>query len=257
MERDCQMKTKDAECGTQLQIAHTDNQPEASIVCRTARTREDLIGAFQLLKRRYSETGLCRENSASLRVLPYHLWHETQVFVTVQGGRVIGTLSLIRDSDRQQIPMESNYADIISNLRSRGSRLAEVSSLCVDPTPSVSRGDLFGQLTRLMIFHARFVGVEHLVAVVHPRHAKFYRRAMGFEEIGGLSKYQQAGGQPGIAILGKVNDRASYGLRWQRYYFDGAFSEAELRSQKIAPADRVFFEKFLPSEHSFGIPRTA
>ena len=228
-----------------------------SVIYRTAQSRADLAGAFRLLQRRYVDTGLSPNRDATMRVMPYHLWSETQVFVAVHRNTVIGSVSLIRDGHRDGIPMESTYGDAIKRVRNEGSRLGEVCSLSVDSPGALSSGELFGQLTRLMMFQARYVGLEYLVAVVHPRHAKFYQLAMGFQEIGGLSHYNQVGGQPGIPILGSVNDRSSYRSRWRRYYFDGTYSDAELEPRPISPADREFFRQYLPQDQSGDIKRIA
>jgi hypothetical protein len=96
-----------------------------------------------------------------------------------------------------------------------------------------------------MMFHARYSGLDSLVAVVHPRHGKFYRLAMGFQEIGGLSAYRQVGGQPGVPILGHVKDDSRYRDRWKRNYFGGGFTEDQLRPSPMSMIDRAYFGKFL------------
>ncbi len=97
----------------------------------------------------------------------------------------------------------------------------------------------------MMMFHARHCGLDCLVAVVHPRHGKFYRLAMGFAEIGGLSAYRQVGGQPGVPILGAVKDDSRYRDRWKRNYFVGNFTEDELRPHPMTMIDREYFRRHL------------
>ncbi|QEG42526.1 N-acyl amino acid synthase FeeM domain-containing protein [Roseimaritima ulvae] len=215
------------------------------VIYQTARNRADLIGAFQLLQQRYAEAGLAIAGGPGMRILPYHLWSETQVMIACQQNRVIGSISLTRDGHPEGVPMESTYGDTIRDLRAQGYRLGEVCSLSVDSPQQVSSGELFAQLTRLMMFHARYVNLDYLVAVVHPRHAKFYQRAMGFKAIGGLTRYQQVGGQPGIAILGHAKNRLSYRQRWQQHYFDGHFSDEELKPRPLCDTDRAFFRPFV------------
>ncbi|KAA5546253.1 hypothetical protein FYK55_05035 [Roseiconus nitratireducens] len=224
---------------------------DGRISVRIARHRAQLREAFQLLQRKYCEAGLSRATQ-SLRVLPYHLWRETQIFVAQHRGRVIGSISLTRDGNEGGIPMESTYRDQVRQLRDTGRPFGEVSSLTVESPEDQSTGEVFGQLTRLMMFHARYVGLEYILAVVHPRHARFYERAMGFQAIGGLSRYQQVGGQPGIAILGHVNDRTRYRSRWQRFYFDGDFSDADLAPNSLSEAERSYFAQFLPQTADTG-----
>lgn len=230
----------DAEC--QQNMADSSSpRPCDAVTYRTARDRADLIGAFKLLQQRYAEAGLSSAQGPTMRVLPYHLWPETQMMIACQHDKVIGSISLTRDGNREGVPMESTYGDTIRSLRAQGYRLGEVCSLSVDSPQRVSSGELFGQLTRLMMFHARHVDLDYIVAVVHPRHAKFYQRAMGFKTIGGLTRYQQVGGQPGIAILGHAKDRSSYRPRWQRHYFEGHFAAEDLQPRPVNEADRAFF----------------
>lgn len=212
-----------------------------------ARDRSDLIGAFELLQRRYALAGLS-DSSSPLRVLPYHLWSQTQVIVAKYRGKVIGSVSITRDGHRGGVPMESTYQDAIGQLRQQGTPFGEVCSLTVESPEGQSTGEIFGQITRLMMFHARFVGLDQLVAMVHPRHAKFYQRAMGFLTIGGTTQCQQVAGMPGVPILGHVNDRSHYRARWQRFYFDGHYSDAALKPHELGPSDVAFFQQYLPAD---------
>ncbi len=212
---------------------------------KIARTRSELTGAFTLLQRRYTDAGLSATSRMAMRVMPYHLWPHTQVFVALRSNQVIGTVSLVRDAPDHGVPMESAYGDTIRRLRGDAVPFAEVCSLSVQSPPGESTGNIFGQLTRLMMFHARHVGLDTLVAVVHPRHQKFYQRAMGFQTIGGVKRYLQAAGRPGVPILGSVNDRSAYRSRWQRFYFDGDFSDDDLAPNHLALSDRTFFRQFV------------
>ena len=228
-----------------------------SIDFRLARSRRDLIGAFELLQRRYAEAGLSSDRSAELRVMPYHLWSQTQVFVAVHRNQVIGSVSLTRDGNPAGVPMESTYGDVIERLRDEGKSFGEVCSLTVDSPGDRSTGEIFGQLTRMIMFYSRHIGLDQLVAVVHPRHAKFYERAMGFDTIGGPTQYHQVADQPGMPILGSVNDRDRYRRRWQQFYFDGCYAEGELDPSPLCVADVEFFRRYLPSPKVQKVRRAA
>jgi hypothetical protein len=227
------------------------------VVIRSARSRSDFEGAFRILQQRYAESGLARNSGATLRVMPYHFWADTQVFVALHQDRVIGSVSLVRDGGEKGLPMESTYPEAIENLRSDGVRVGEVCCLCVGSEKAHSSGELFANLTRIMMFHARYCGLDSLVAVVHPRHGKFYRLAMGFKEIGGLSAYRQVGGQPGVPILGQVKDDSSYRDRWKRNYFAGSFSDDELCPYPMTMIDREYFRRFLDGTQRSAIRRAA
>lgn len=211
---------------------------------RTARTRADLAGAFSVLQQRYKDAGLSQASDKPMRIMPYHLTPASQVFVAHTRGRVIGTVTLVRDCP-SRLSLAGSYPEAMARLRAQSRQVAEVASLAIDTSAidslEASRGEIFGELTRLLMFFARSQGVESLVAIVHPRHAKFYRHAMGFEAIGDETPCAAVGGQPGIALLTDVNDPARYRPRWRSYYFDGQFTVEDLQPHPISEQDRRYF----------------
>ncbi len=101
-------------------VAHPESSQKTlrdRVTYRAARSRSDFEGAFRILQQRYSESGLTRNFGAKLRVMPYHLWVDTQVFVAVYQDRVIGSVSLVRDGGEHGLPMESTYKESIEGLR--------------------------------------------------------------------------------------------------------------------------------------------
>lgn len=248
-----------SDAGPGFASEHARKLPGQRVVYRLAQSRSDFEGAFKVLQRRYRESGLTRDVGAKMRVMPYHLWPDTQVFVALdaESDRVIGSVSLVRDSSQYGLPMESTYREAIDELRQKRIRLGEVCCLCVGSEKAHSSGELFSSLTHIMMFHARHVGLDSLVAVVHPRHGKFYRLAMGFKEIGGLSAYRQVGGQPGVPILGQVNDDSRYRERWKRNYFVGSFSLDQIRPHPMTMIDREYFRRFVDSTKRDAVRRAA
>jgi len=78
------------------------------------------------------------------------------------------------------LPMESMNGDQVRRLRNQGLRLAEIGSL-TDHRESQDRFiNTFIQIGRLLAQIARARGIDAIVAAVHPRHARLYKRVMGF-----------------------------------------------------------------------------
>ena len=146
---------------------------------RTADGRQDLEGAFRLLQQRYCAAGLSSAFDQRMRILPFHFWPQTQVFVATQGSSVLGCITLITDSGAHPLPIESMYPESLSQLRRQGERTGEITCLAMEPNGAASSSKLFGELTRRMMFFARAAGLTRLAAVVHPRHAKFYSPSDG------------------------------------------------------------------------------
>ena len=210
---------------------------------QTAFGRQELESAFRLLHRRYCAVGLSSAYDRRLRILPFHFWKQTQVFVAKRGTEILGCITLITDRGENDLPIESVYPESLAPLKRQGERIGEISCLAMEPDCSESSTKLFGELTRRTMFFARAAGLTRLAAVVHPRHAKFYRNAMGFEVIGGLARLAHVEGQPGVPILGTVNDPAPYRARWRQFYFDGCFPEQEILPRPMSQIDREYFQR--------------
>lgn len=102
--------------------------------------------------------------------------------VASDNGEVCGTMTLGLDGE-QGLLADSLYPAELTALRSRGARLCELNRLAMD-TRQNSR-EVLGALIHLVYIHARLVHqASDAVIEVHPRHAPFYRRMLGFRVIG-------------------------------------------------------------------------
>ena len=98
------------------------------------------------------------------------------------GHRIFGTLTLGMDTGRGLLADEL-YAPQINTLRRKGRQLCEVTRLAFEP-------DLSCQEVMATVFNVAFVLAREvhartdLIAEVHPRHAPFYRRTLGYRVLG-------------------------------------------------------------------------
>ena len=214
---------------------------------RSAKGRQELEGAFELLQQRYCEAGLASSERGRLRVLPFHLWRQTQVFVAVQDERVIGCVTLVSDTGSNSLPIDVAYPSALRQLRRQGERIGEISCLAIAASGSTSSTKLFVELTRRMTFYARELGLTQLAAVVHPRHAAFYRHAMGFKVIGPSASQSHVEGHAGLPILGLVNDPSVFQERWRASYFDSVVPRSEIRRRPMSDIDREYFRASIRS----------
>ena len=225
------------------QTRSSDCLPESRVYVQTARTLKDLESAFRLLQQRYSGIGLSQLAGPLLRIMPYHLRSSSQVFIAKVAGQVVGTVTLVCNS-KQGLPMSESFPDAIGNLVQTTNRIGEITSLAVDPEYE-SRGEVFAQLTRLLTFFARNENLEYLTAVAHPRHAKFYQRAMGAELVSDEKSYAAVEGKPGVAIVWSVSDDSRFRKKWRSHYFDGDFSPLELTPRPITIHQAKYFDILL------------
>jgi ribosomal protein S18 acetylase RimI-like enzyme len=99
-------------------------------------------------------------------------------------GELVATLTGSRDS-RAGLLADSLYGHEISSLRKSSRVIGEVTRLAVDS--DFRNPDLLRALFRATYQYARAIfGVTDVVVEVNPRHAGYYRRELGFAQIGSL-----------------------------------------------------------------------
>ena len=166
---------------------------------KLARSRDELNQAFQLTYRSYIRSGLAADNPSGLRLTPYHLLPSSDVIVAKLRNTVCSTLSVFGDGE-QGIPMESMYSREIKTLRDRGLRLAEVGSLA-DRRAKPSRfASTFAEMARFLAQISAVRNYDALVVAVHPKHARMYKRVIGFKQIGDHTDCPYANGNPAEAL---------------------------------------------------------
>ncbi len=172
--------------------------PLNEISYRIASTQYERMAAFNLVYEAYVETGLIEPNRFQMRVTPFHLLPTTNIFIAVYQGEIIGTVTLIGDGELG-LPMEGIYGNEVNELRRQGYSLGEVSCLAHRRQQVKQTLPLFVQMTRLMAQHSRHNGMDQFLIAVHPRHAQFYMRFMGFEQIGDLRSFPSVRNNPAVA----------------------------------------------------------
>lgn len=219
------------------ETANPERRKYPPITVKVASTRAELEGAFRLVYRRYLSSGLCSTNPHEMRVTPYHLLDTTAVFVAVYQGEVIFTMSLIADGELG-IPMESVFPDEIDGLRRQGVRFAEVSCMA-DRRKDMTRFlPLFVRVTRHVCQFARHHGVGQLVLAVHPKHARFYERFLGFRQFSGVREYQSVENKPAVAC---ALDWGWMSAERDAQYFAEPIPVEELRPWAMTADDRTHF----------------
>ena len=181
-------------------IAPTSNNVSPDISFEIASTADDRNAAFRLVYQSYLRAGLIEPNDIRMRVTPYHLLPTTTVFVAkLRKQQVVTTLSLVIDGELG-VPMESTCPGVIEQRRRQGLVVGEVT--CLADRRSDIRRFLpnFCMLTRLMAQYARRQGVDQLLVITHPRHARFYSRLMGFEVTTDVTSCPHVRDNPAVAL---------------------------------------------------------
>lgn len=155
--------------------------PSPSLEIKIARTEEELETAYRLLHDSYVDSGFMTPHPSGMRVLAQHLLPQTTTIVAKWDGKVIGTLSLIRDNPLG-LPLERLFD--LSARRSGGRRLAEVSSLAVDKSFRGRVSTALFPLFRFVFQYARdCFGTHEFVIAVNPSTVDMYLGLMCFKRL--------------------------------------------------------------------------
>jgi hypothetical protein len=109
--------------------------------------------------------------------------HHGKTLVVETDGEVIGTMAICMDG-KLGLPADENYRDKLDELRRRGRKLCEPSRLAIRRTLPHR---VFAALihTSYLYSHKIHDCTDYIIEV-NPRHAAFYKKILGFEELGGL-----------------------------------------------------------------------
>ncbi len=167
---------------------------------RAAVLREELHSSMRLVHDAYVRLGLIRPNQFGLHVIPYHLLQTTEVLIAARAQDVLATMTIVGDSE-YGLPLESLYQEEVATFRRQGLSVAEVSCLADKRERDDQTASSLFRLMALTAQRSRYAGIDLLLAVVHPRHAKFYERFLGFELFGAEKPYEKVCGAPAVGLV--------------------------------------------------------
>lgn len=196
-------------------MATCDPAPDPRLILKIAETQAELEACFGLLHDAYVSAGFMRPDPSGLRVTPYHALPTTTTLCAKFDGRVVGTVSLIRDGVFG-FPMQSAFD--LSAVRRRQGRIAEVSALAVHPDFRRTGGWILFPLIKFMYEYAeRYFDTRHLVIAVNPDKIELYESLMFFERLPAaeVDEYDFANGAPAV---GAVLDLAQAKLQFHQTY---------------------------------------
>lgn len=146
---------------------------------RRAGTPGQRSKACRLVDNMYSRRGYRTESVPSIPL------HRNSIMLEASSGHnLFGTLTLRLDSE-QGLLADALYQEEINSLRTKGRKLCEVSKLAVDP--QYGSKEVLASIIHLLYIYAHVVNkATDMLIEVHPRHAGFYERKLGFRQFGGM-----------------------------------------------------------------------
>jgi hypothetical protein len=101
---------------------------------------------------------------------------------------------------------------------------------------------------------AKWQGVERLLIVVHPRHAHFYERFIGFKVLGEERPYPAVENHPAILLCLDLIGMPFDAPEAYERFFGTPIPEHELRSGPMSMADRKYFQPITAVAASHFVP---
>lgn len=138
--------------------------------------------ASNLVTSMYSSRGLDTPSSSLAALLSAPQRYDRSTLAATRGHDVIGTLTLEINPDNA-LQADALYREELDVLRAQGKRLCEVTRLALHP-------ELSSREVMATLFHVTFIlatmvhSCTDMLCEVHPRHAVFYQRTLGFKIIG-------------------------------------------------------------------------
>jgi hypothetical protein len=192
-----------------------DLHPDARLVLKIANTQEELEACFTLLHDAYVASGFMKPDPSGMRVTIYHALPTTTTLCAKFDGKVVGTISLIRES-LFGFPLQSIFD--LAEVRAQSGHIAEVSALAVHPKFRKTGGSILFPLMKFMHdYCSTFFDTRHLVIAVNPNRIELYESLLLFHRLKQhlVHNYDFANGAPAI---GATLDLELADQRFERVY---------------------------------------
>ncbi len=151
-------------------------------VASDQKTRER---AYGLAQRIYFEAGLSKDPNQSYCVAPYDTAPGTiTLLLEDSSGRELGTVTLVFDA-MGSLPCEDVFSAEMARHRTKGSRIVEITRLAIARDCKGAKQILAQLINLSYTISGAVLNCTAAVIEVHPRHAPFYQRLLGFSRWSG------------------------------------------------------------------------
>ena len=169
---------------------------------KVATSSVEIIQAFQLLKQSYIDRGIVVDQEMYMKAI--YLLPTTTTFIASKNTEIIGTISLIKDSELG-LPMEAVHKKEVRRIRHSGRHISEVSSFAI--SPQYRRTGLSLMLYNMLYQWASYLDeIDDLLIATHPSMKPFYSSFLFFSTLGPAQKYQKLSNAISIPMRLNLND---------------------------------------------------
>lgn len=230
--------------GVYRRMIDCDPAPDSRLELKVAETQQELEDCFRILHDAYVASGFMKPSPSGLRVTMYHALPTTTTLCAKYDGRVVGTMSMIREGVFG-FPLQSVFD--LSEVRAKQGQIAEISALAVHPDFRMTGGAILFPLMKFMYqYCTEYFDTRHLVIAVNPDKIELYESLLFFERLqeNVVDKYDFANGAPAVGAtldlpVAKEVFRRVYGRRKDRKNLYKYFVTLQLPHIKL-PRRRYF-----------------
>ncbi len=175
-----------------------DPAPDSRLELKIAESQEELEACFQILHDAYVSSGFMKPHPSGMRVTIYHALPTTTTLCAKFEGRVVGTISIIREGVFG-FPMQTAFD--LTQVRAKGGKIAEISALAVHPEFRRTGGAILFPLMKFMReYCAEYFDTRHLVIAVNPDRIELYEAVLYCERLqeNVVDRYDFANGAPAV-----------------------------------------------------------
>lgn len=211
---------------------------------KVADTQQELEDCFRILHDAYVASGFMKPSPSGMRITMYHALPTTTTLCAKYDGRVVGTMSMIREGVFG-FPLQSVFD--LTAVRSKQGQIAEISALAVHPDFRKTGGAILFPLMKFMYeYSTAYFDTRHLVIAVNPDKIELYESLLFFERLqeSTVDEYDFANGAPAVGAtldlpIAKELFRRVYGKRKARKDLYSYFVQLRLPNIKL-PRRRYF-----------------
>ncbi|QPF73682.1 GNAT family N-acetyltransferase [Roseateles sp. DAIF2] len=175
-----------------------DPEPDSRLELKIAETQEELEDCFRILHDAYVASGFMKPDPSGMRVTIYHALPTTTTLCAKYDGRVVGTISMIREGVFG-FPLQSVFD--LSQIRAQEGNIAEISALAVHPDFRKTGGAILFPLMKFMYeYCTEYFDTRHLVIAVNPDKIELYESLLFFKRLQErvVDSYDFANGAPAV-----------------------------------------------------------
>jgi len=221
-----------------------DPSPDPRLELKVAETQQELEDCFKILHDAYVGSGFMKPDPSGMRVTIYHSLPTTTTLCAKWEGRVVGTISMIREGVFG-FPLQSIFD--LEQVRKKYGQVAEISALAVHPDFRKTGGTILFPLMKFMReYCVKMFDTRHLVIAVNPDRIDLYEALLFFDRLREtpVAEYDFANGAPAVGATLDLQSASSvfkrgYRGRPARRNLHHYFFELELPHIKM-PERRYF-----------------